>query len=112
MSDSGEKKSEALKDRDKNDLDETDQDLARKAQKRGPADCLNWDSDSDEAKFVPFTQIPEVTPKEVFAKKSKAEKVKKPTLSGKKPRVKGSSKSAKGKQLLFFDRCLICVIAC
>ena len=70
MSDSAEKKSEALKDRDKNDLDETDQDSARKAQKRGPADCLNWDSDSDEAEFVPFTQIPEVAPKEVFAKKS------------------------------------------
>ena len=73
-------------------------DVAKK-RSRGPNDCLNYEDDSDEEEFTPYTQSnPDVMfmeseskPKLVFAKKSSAKK------SSVKSKRKGTGKSSKAK---------------
>lgn len=72
---------------------------------RGPSDCLNWDDESDEEEFVPFTQAREFVSREptkvVFAKKSVAKKPLVKNGRGKKGAGKSSTdkkkSEAKGK---------------
>ena len=81
---------------DESDVEVHQEDVAKRA--RGPHDCLNWDSDSEE-EFVPYTQSSS-PPKKVFAKKSTAKFVGK-KKNGAKNTVKTKSLSAiaKGKSL-------------
>jgi hypothetical protein len=70
-----------------------------KKRARGPSDCLEWDDDSDDEEFVPYTQVsPEVTvspeKKKVFARKSSAKTGRSKGGRGKKSR-KGNDKPKK-----------------
>ena len=81
---------------DESDVEVHQDDVAKRA--RGPHDCLNWDSDSEE-EFVPFTQSSS-PPKKIFAKKSTAKVVEKKKKGAKNTvKTKSLSASAKGKSL-------------
>ena len=83
---------------DPNEVNE-DQEAAPK-RARGPYDCLNWESESEE-EFTPFTQSSS-PPKKVIAKKSSGKIVgekKKKNGAKNSSKSKSSTSSAKGKSI-------------
>lgn len=75
--------------------------------RRGPEDCLNWESDEEE--FTPFTQeriftsVEKDQGRKVFAKKSVVKGVARKSAS-KRPRLKSHEVNAAGK--IFYKYCL------
>ena len=79
------------------DPNEDDDQEADPKRARGPSDCLNWDSESEE-EFTPFTQSSS-PPKKVFAKKSAPKRVGEKKKKNRAKNSKGLSSSAKGKSI-------------